>query len=101
MSGDDDELDVLVPTAFAVTLPRREDAPQTCDDPWRALRRRHVVVRANGVDVRGRLEGIDDDDVYLRGELRWFVLPMSTITSVVRDPNATDDADDADDADDD
>jgi hypothetical protein len=91
------QFDVLVPTAFAVTLPRRADTPPTRDDPWRALRRKQVVVRANGFDVRGRLEGVDDDDVYLRGELRWFVLPMSTITSVVRDPSASDDVDDVDD----
>ena len=90
--GDDDDVDLLVPAAFAVILPRRDDdAPQATDDPWRTLRRQRVVVRSNGFTVRGRLEGVDDDDVYLRGELRWFVLPMHTITSVVRDPDARDD----------
>lgn len=99
--GDDDDgnpLDVLVPAAFAVTLPRREDEPRrTSDDPWRALRKKRVIVRSNGFTVRGRLEGVDDDDVYLRGELRWFVLPMSTVTSVVRDPDDDDGDDDDDD----
>ncbi len=110
MSGNNDDddddkndnngaIDVLVPAAFAVTLPRRDDDVRpTSNDPWRTLRRKRVVVRANGFTVRGRLEGVDDDDVYLRGELRWFVLPMSTVTSVVRDDEA-DDADDADDTD--
>ncbi len=57
-----------------------------------------MVVRSNGFTVRGRLEGVDEDDVYLRGEFRWFVLPMSTITSVRRDPDAAadDDSDERD-----
>lgn len=94
--GDDDNsaFDLLVPAAFAVTLPRRDEEQPTTDDPWRTLRRKRVVVRSNGFAVRGRLEGVDDDDVYLRGEFRWFVLPMSTITSVVRDLDAHDDDDD-------
>ena len=58
------------------------------------LRHRAVIVRANGFVYRGRLHGVDETDLYLRGELRWWVLPLPSITSVVRDQDASDDDDD-------
>ncbi len=64
------------------------------------LRRKPVIVRTNGFNVRGMLHGVDETDLYLRGELRWFVLPLQTITSVVRDHDVSDDDDDDDDDDD-
>lgn len=60
------------------------------------LRRKQVIVRTNGFNVRGMLHGVDETDLYLRGEFRWFVLPLATITSVITDPDAVDDDDDDD-----
>jgi len=61
---------------------------------------RRVRLRVNGFDVEGRFDGADEDDVYLRGELRYFVYPQSVVTGLVvldRD----DDDDDTDKNDDD
>jgi hypothetical protein len=46
------------------------------------LRWKRVLVRAHGIIYRGVLIGADDDDVYLKGELRYLVLPMERITSI-------------------
>ncbi|HOX44737.1 MAG TPA: hypothetical protein PK668_14155 [Myxococcota bacterium] len=46
------------------------------------LRWRQVLVRASGIVYRGVLIGADDDDVYLKGELRYLVLPMERVTSI-------------------
>lgn len=93
---------MLVPSSFSITRPLRRD-----DDDTRLgafsfdrLRRQPVIVRANGFTVRGTLHGVDETDLYLRGELRWFVLPLTTITSVIKDPDvASDDDDDGEAAD--
>ncbi len=98
------DIDLLVPRAFTSVRPRRDDADdnnkrELTAFSWERLRRRHVVVRTNGFTVRGLLHGIDEDSLYLRGELRWWVLPMTTVTSVVRDPERVDDDHDDDDGD--
>ena len=77
-------VDVLVPSAFAVTLPRRDDGPagRLSLHSFAALKHRAVIVIANGFTYRGLFVGADDDDVYLKGELRWWVLPLLSLTSV-------------------
>lgn len=89
---------MLVPSSFSITRPLRRD-----DDDKRLgafsferLRRKPVIVRANGFTVRGTLHGVDETDLYLRGELRWFVLPLTSITSVIKDPDIATDEDDED-----
>ena len=47
-----------------------------------ALKGVAVVVRANGFTYRGVLIGADDSDLYLRGEMRYLVLPLGDVTSV-------------------
>ncbi len=44
----------------------------------------HVV--ANGFSYQGTLIGADDQDLYLKGDLRWLVLPLSTVSSVQEAP---------------
>lgn len=96
---DDGSIDLLVPSRFSIARPRRDDDDSLGPFSWQRWLRRAVIVRANGFTVRGQLHGVDEESLYLRGELRWFVLPLATITSVVRDPEA--DADDGRDDDDD
>jgi len=47
-----------------------------------ALRWKRVLVRANGITYRGVLIGADEDELYLKGELRYLVLPMERVTSL-------------------
>lgn len=80
---DHDGIDVLVPSSFAVTLPKRDDEPgRLRAHSFENLKHRAVVVIANGFTYRGVFVGADDDDVYLRGEFRWWVLPLGTVTTV-------------------
>lgn len=85
--GDDDEaeaLAALVPAAFAETVKRREPQ-ELAAHTFEMLRGEAVVVRANGFVYRGVLVGADEQELYLRGELRWVVLPLSAVTEVLRD----------------
>lgn len=41
-----------------------------------------VVVRANGFIYRGVLVGADENDLYLKGELRYLVLPLASVTGL-------------------
>lgn len=41
-----------------------------------------VEVVSQGIVYRGVLIGADDKDVYLRGALRWLILPLDRITSI-------------------
>lgn len=80
---DDDVYDLLVPASFSVTLPKRDEEPSKLRaHNFEQLKHRAVVVIANGFTYRGVFVGADDEDVYLRGELRWWVLPLSTVTTV-------------------
>ncbi len=93
---DDDDLVDIVPAAVAHVREPRDDAPPrvlTAPSFARLLRRRVVVVAA-GLTYRGVLHGADDTDLYLRGELRWLVLPLETVRSVERDREVDDDDDD-------
>ena len=58
---------------------------------------RRVVLRVGGFDVAGEFRGADEDDVYLRGELRWFVYPMSSVTGVRLVDDVDDDGNEDDD----
>jgi hypothetical protein len=97
---DADHVDALldvVPAALARERPleREAHAPLRAHS-FAALLRRRVVVVANGFTYRGRLQGADEDDLYLRGELRWFVLPLSSVRSLARDPEGGDDGEEED-----
>lgn len=87
MTDDDDPIDDAIPVAIAVAVPKREPA----DDPpawsFALLRGRRVVVDANGFSYRGVLVGADESELYLKGELRWLVLPLATVRSVVPAPD--------------
>jgi hypothetical protein len=103
---DDDAIDLLVPQGFATTLPRRDEIDgRLTPHTFEVLKHRAVVVVANGFTYKGVLHGADDDDLYLKGALRWWVLPMGSVGSVRRDPDVDvddeDDDNDGDDADDD
>ena len=98
--GEADDRDAfvdVVPAAFAVAVGRRDAEPgRLARHSFDALKHRAVILVANGFTYRGVFVGADDDDVYLRGELRWFVLPLATVSSIVRDPAVpVDDDDDA------
>jgi hypothetical protein len=41
-----------------------------------------VVVRANGFIYRGVLIGADETEIYLRGETRYVVLPLASVTDL-------------------
>jgi hypothetical protein len=105
-SGDD--LGDVVPAAFAVARPRRaEETPGASGPPpahtFAQLLRRPVVVDAQGFTYRGVLQGADEHELYLRGELRFLVLPLDTVRSVRLDAEraaADDDRDDDDRGDD-
>lgn len=47
-----------------------------------ALRYKQVVVTHDGFTYRGLLIGADESELYLKGPLRYVVLPMDRITSV-------------------
>ncbi len=80
--GDDDELDDVVPVPFGVAVPRREHY-ELSRFSLEDLKGAPVRVRANGFEYRGVLVGADEHEVYLRGEMRWVVLPLSDVTAVI------------------
>lgn len=91
----DAAVDVLVPSAFAVTLPRRDEGGGRLSlHSFTALKHRAVIVIANGFTYRGIFVGADDDDVYLKGELRWWVLPLLSLTTVRIDTERDEDGGD-------
>ncbi len=53
---------------------------------YELLKHRALFFIANGFTSRGVFVGADEDDVYLRGEFRWWVLPLGTVTTVRIDP---------------
>jgi hypothetical protein len=68
--GDGDVLAHIVPVGFATRRDRRDPQPLSAFT-FRRLMGRRVRLRVNGFDVEGRFDGADEDDVYLRGELRF------------------------------
>jgi hypothetical protein len=85
-AGDDDLTDIVPAVVVAARPPRDLSAPRAPSAPsFARLLRRHVVVVAGGITYRGLLHGADDTDLYLRGELRWFVLPLDTVRAVEPD----------------
>lgn len=49
---------------------------------FEALKGETVEVRANGFSYRGVLVGADEGELYLRGEMRWVVLPLADVSEV-------------------
>jgi hypothetical protein len=58
----------------------REEPPEkfTFDQ----LRFKSIEVMSAGILYRGILIGADDADIYMKGRLRWLILPIETITSL-------------------
>lgn len=77
----DDDLDGIVPVPLLLPRPLREAQPLSAFSFARLLGRR-VRLRVNGFDVTGEFRGADEDEVYLRGELRFFVYPMASVTGL-------------------
>ena len=46
------------------------------------LRFKNIEVISTGILYRGVLIGADDTDIYMKGRLRWLILPIETITSL-------------------
>lgn len=46
------------------------------------LRFKSIEVVAAGILYRGVLIGADDVDIYMKGRLRWLILPIETISSL-------------------
>jgi hypothetical protein len=94
-NDDDAFLASIVPVGFATRRRASEPRPLSAFT-FHQLKGRRVRLRVNGFDVEGRFDGADDDDVYLRGELRYFVYPMVSVTGlVVLDDDDNDDDDDS------
>ncbi|MBW1809517.1 MAG: hypothetical protein JRJ87_15075 [Deltaproteobacteria bacterium] len=46
------------------------------------LRFKRIDVISSGILYRGILIGADETDIYLKGALRWLILPLDRITSI-------------------
>jgi len=46
------------------------------------LRFKKIDVMSSGVLYRGILIGADESDIYLKGALRWLILPLDRVTSI-------------------
>ena len=46
------------------------------------LRFKNIEVIADGIIYKGVLIGADETDIYMKGRLRWLILPIETITSL-------------------
>jgi hypothetical protein len=79
--GNDDDLGDIVPVPLLQPRPLREVQPLSAFSFSRLLGRR-VRLRVNGFDVTGEFRGADEDEVYLRGELRFFVYPLASVSGL-------------------
>ena len=79
MNDEDD--DALVPTGFTHIV-RKPDGDTLKPYSLEAMRGKKVIMRANGFSYRGVLVGADESEIYIRGEMRWIVMPLSTVTDV-------------------
>lgn len=87
MTDEDDDVKEgldAIPAGFAVTVAPRERT-ELARHTFESLKGEKVIVRANGFIYRGLLVGADEGELYLRGEMRWVVLPLAHITDVVKD----------------
>lgn len=62
-----------------MTLERDDKLPAFT---FESLKGETVEVRANGFSYRGVLVGADEGELYLRGEMRWVVLPLAEVSEV-------------------
>ena len=65
-------------------MKEREDKPDELPEKFTfdKLRFKNIEVMAAGILYRGVLIGADDVDIYIKGRLRWLILPIETITSL-------------------
>lgn len=87
MANDADDpgplLDTAVPALTAQTRPKRAGAlGELGTFDFEALKDRFVEVRASGYRYTGTLVGADEQELYLRGVTRWWVLPLDRVTDV-------------------
>jgi hypothetical protein len=68
-----------VSTGTKPPAPQNKTAEEFSFERWRHQR---VVVNAGGFTYRGVLLGADETDLYLKGTLRYLVLPLERITAV-------------------
>jgi hypothetical protein len=72
---------------LAATKPKRTDDGEALPPhTFELLKGRRVDVVANGFSYQGTLVGADESDLYLKGDLRWLVLPLATVRSVKEAP---------------
>lgn len=76
-------LDTAVPAAIAQTRPRRAREPRQLGAfDFEGLKGKHVEVRASGYRYTGTLVGADEQELYLRGLTRWWVVPLDRVSEV-------------------
>ena len=80
MSGEGNPIDDLVPTEIAVTVRRDDRHLQPFD--LEELKGERVEIYANGFTYRGVLQGADEREVYLKGQTRWWTIPLERIATL-------------------
>jgi hypothetical protein len=91
--ANDDDLGDVVPVSLLQPRPLREVQPLAAFS-FSRLRGRRVRLRVNGFDVTGEFRGADEDEIYLRGELRFYVYPLASVTGLTLLDGDGDDNDD-------
>ena len=71
----------VIPVPLVAKRPKRSEE-QLEEHTFESMRGERVVVWSNGVRFGGRLVGADEDDLYLRGDTRYWALPLSNVSSV-------------------
>ena len=79
--GDGNAVDGRVPVRLSKTIAKPPQGVLRAHS-FEALRHTMVEVDANGFRYRGRLVGADEHEIFLRGETRWWVLPLMQVTAV-------------------
>jgi hypothetical protein len=76
-------LDTAVPALTAQTRPKPSVEPAELRRfDFDGLKNRFVEVRASGYRYTGTLVGADDQDLYLKGVTRWWVLALDRVSEV-------------------
>ncbi len=57
-----------------------EQAPTSFS--YEPLRFKRVEVMASGILYRGVFIGADENDLYIKGDMRWLILPLERVSSL-------------------